>query len=221
MIYLLDADGTDLVEKHLDLQILGTPQFAPDGKSVVFYGADQNAAGLFKIKLDNSQISLITPSVKDPGGYAFSPDGSLLAYMEYDRDQGEARLFTADLATDERAQLGKMPIPRNSGASLPEAANLSWSADGKFLVFDFGQYASERAVYLAPVDGSGMVKIVDPGYAPTLSPDGKCLAYIKDKQVFLLDMRTDPATASPVLLAELPAGRGPSNAKQDKLQWQP
>jgi Tol biopolymer transport system component len=206
------------------MQVLGTPQFTPDGKSVVFYGADTNAAGLFEMKLDGSQAVLINPSVKDPSGYAFSPDGSLMAYLEYDRDIGEARLFTTDLATGERKILGSWPIPRNPGSSLPEAANLSWSADGKLLVFDFGQYSSERVIYLAPVDGSGLIKVADPGYAPTISPDGKCMAYIRDNQVFILDMNGISSTSkapAPFLLGELPEGRGNPSFDQDRLQWRP
>jgi Tol biopolymer transport system component len=222
LIYLLNADGSGLVEKQLEMQILGTPQFAPDGKSIVFYGADTNAAGLFEMKLAGSEVTLLNRSVKDPSGYAFSPGGSLLAYMEYDRDIGEARLFTADRTTGERTLLGAMPIPRSSGASLPDSANLSWSADGKFLVFDFGQYASERVIYLAPADGTGLIRVVDSGYAPAISADGKCLAYISDKQVFLLDLigiSATPTKMTPLLLAELPAGRGNPYFKQDKLQW--
>jgi Tol biopolymer transport system component len=223
-LYLLSADGSGLVEKQMDVRIMGTPQFTPEGTSVVFYGTDLNAAGLFEVKLDTSQVTLINPLVKDPSGFAFSPDGSLLAYLEYDRDAGEARLITTQLATGERAILGKMDIPRKPGASLPESSILSWSADGNFLVFDFGQYVSERAIYLAPTDGSGLIKVVDPGYAPAISADGSCLAYINDGQVFLLDLRdaaSNSTTGTPLLLAELPAGRGTANAKQDKLQWQP
>jgi Tol biopolymer transport system component len=99
---------------------------------------------------------------------------------------------------------------------------LSWSADGKFLVFDFGQYASERVIYLAPADGTGLIRVVDSGYAPAISADGKCLAYISDKQVFLLDLigiSATPTKMTPLLLAELPAGRGNPYFKQDKLQW--
>jgi Tol biopolymer transport system component len=224
LVYLVNADGSNLVEKQLDMQILGTPQFTPDGKNIVFYGANMDAAGLFEMNLENSQIALINRSVKDPGGYSFSPDGSLLAYTEYDRDSGEARLFTSDLVTGDRTILGKIAIPRNSGASLPDSANLSWSADGKFIVFDFGQSASSRVIYLAATDGSGLTKVVDPGYAPDISADGKCLAYIRDKKVFLLDLAGISSTSRPaaaVLLGDLPDGRGNPYFKQDKLQWKP
>ena len=224
VIYLLNANGTGLIEKQLAIQVLGTPQFAPDGKSVVYFGADENTAGLFEVNLDSLQTSLITPSVKDPGGYAFSPDGTHLAYVEYLPDAGEAQLVMEELATGKKSILGKMPISKNPGAALPYAANLNWSATAKFLVFDYGLFSSERPIYLAPIDGTGLVKVVDSGYAPALSSDGKCLAYINDNGVYLLDtsnLSSTVRTTTPLLIAELPAGRGSPNAKQDKLQWRP
>ncbi|HET6822426.1 MAG TPA: hypothetical protein VFH34_07235, partial [Anaerolineales bacterium] len=70
---------------------------------------------------------------------------------------------------------------------------------------------------------TGIIKVVESGYAPSISADGRCLAYINKKQVFLLDLSAivDPTAATPILLADLPAGRGTPNTKQDKLQWRP
>jgi dipeptidyl aminopeptidase/acylaminoacyl peptidase len=221
-LYLLSALGHGLIEKQLDVQILGTPQFAPDG-NIVFYGADRTAAGLFTLSLEPSQPFLLMPEVEDESGFAFSPDVSLLAYMEYDRDKGEARLSTQKLSRGEYRLLGTLPILRNPGSSVPEAANLSWSPDGSALVFEFGRSATDRAIYLAYADGTGLVKLVDSAHAPTISGDGKCLAYISEKQVFLLDLSNlSPNSApSPVLLAELPTGRSITSFLLDKMQWQP
>jgi hypothetical protein len=229
ILYLLNAEGTEVVEKRLgSAQILGVPLFWPDGSSVVFYGTDHTSIpasiGLFEIILENADVAPITPQVENESGYAFSPDGSHLAYMEYHRESGEAQLYLLDITAYELASLGSLPIPQGSGASIPETANLNWSADGKFIVFDFGRNAADRAVYLAKADGTGMIKVVDSGYAPSISADGKCLAYINNKQVFLLDLEAvtiNPTTATHILLADLPAGRGAPNTKQDKLQWQP
>jgi hypothetical protein len=119
---------------------------------------------------------------------------------------------------------GSLPIPTGSGASIPEAANVSWSADSKFLVFDFGRGANTRAIYLAHADGTKLVKIADSAYAPTLSADGNCLAFISDKKVYLLDLRgisTGSVTAAPMVLADIPVGRGIADYRLDKLQWQP
>ncbi len=219
ILYVLNAEGNDLVERQLEVHILGTPQFAPDGESIIFHGSDVTSAGLFEVKLGDGQVSLINPLVEDESGFAFSPDGSRLAYVEMDRETGQARVIAEEIASRNETVLGTLPIPQGSGSSIPEAANLSWSPDGTFLVFDFGQFASQRAIYLAHADGSGLIQIIESGYAPTISSDGRCLAYISNKQVFLLNLVEVPSTAAPVLLADLPAGRNTPDL--DKLQWQP
>jgi Tol biopolymer transport system component len=224
VLSVLNAEGTDVVKKQLDVYIQGTPQFLPDGSGVIFYGADSTSAGLFQMMLEDSEAILINPLVRDGSAYAFSPDASSLAYMEYDQDTGEARLTVENLATGGRSVLGMFPIPKTPGSSLPDTANLSWSADGKSLVFDFGRLATDRAIYLAPTDGTGMIKVTEAAYAPSISADGKCLAYISDRQVFLMDLSaiaSDPTAQPPVLLADLPTGSGIPNVKQDKLQWKP
>jgi WD40 repeat protein len=222
--YLLNADGTGLVEKPLNMQILGTPQFAPDGLSVVFYGADSSSSGLFEMMLVDSQVSLLNSSVAGDSSFAFSPDGSHLAYMEYDRDLGEARLVSEDLTLREITILGTLPMPKGSGSSLPKTANLNWSADGKLVLFDLGRGANDRGIYLAHADGTGMAKVVDSGYAPSISSDGRCLAYISDKKVFLLDMAavsSNPVPTASLVSVDLPAGRSTPSYQLDKLQWQP
>lgn len=223
-VILLGTDGTPPTEIRLGAQVLGTPRFTPDGEHIVFYGADTSTSGLFEASLqDGSQTRLINPLVEDESGYAWSSDGSRLAYFEMDRELGEARLVAEDMAAGERTVLATIPIPRGAGSSIPESTNLSWSSNGEFLVFEFGGGGVNRAVHLAYSDG-GLVKLADAAHAPAISADGTCLAYIREDQVFLLDL-TGISTAStiptPLLLADLPAGRGRSDSRLDKLQWQP
>ncbi len=224
VLYLMNADGTGLVEKQLNARILGTPQFWPDGSSVVFYGTTPTSTGLFEMILTDNEAVLINSYVESASSYAFSPDGSQLAYMEYDHDIGEARLHLEHLTTREVAILGTFPIPKGSGSSVPKTANMSWSADGKSIVFDVGRGANDRVIYLADVDGTHLVKVVDSGYAPAISSDGKCLAYISEGQVFIMDLANPPSnstTDASVLLSELPTGRAIPNFELDKLQWRP
>jgi len=221
MVYLVNADGTGLVEKQLDVQVLGTPQFTPDGKNIVFYGADSLSSGLFEASLDGSQTRLISDLVEDESGFAFSPDGSRLAYVAMDRISGGAILMVQDLETRAIIALpGSLPIPKG----FPDIAKLSWSPDGTKLVFEFGGSASDRAIYLVYADGTGLFKLANSAHAPTISADGRCLAYISNKQVFLLDLTgisLTSTTGTPVLLADLPIGQSIADFRLDKLQWRP
>lgn len=224
VMYMVNADGTGLVERQLDVQMFGTPQFGPDNESIIFYGADSSSGGLFEVLLDGLQTRLLSAQLEDERGYALSLDGSRLAYIEMDRSLGQARLVAEEMATRNKVVIGMLPIPKGSGSSLPESANLSWSSDGKALVFDFGRGATDRAIYLAYADGTGLVKLADSAHAPAISADGRCLAYISNKQVFLMDLTgvsVNSMTVTPVLLADLPAGRGISDFKLDKLEWRP
>ena len=219
MLYLLYADGTGGIEKQLDVQVLGTPQFAPDGQSILFYGADATSAGLFEVKLSGSEALLINPLVENESSFAFSLEGSQLAYVEYHHDLGEAQLWSKNLMTQDVTMLGTFPVAKGSGSSVPSTANLSWSADGKLIVFDVGQGANDRVIYLAHADGTGMAKIIDAGSAPAISEDGKCLAYMNDKQLFLLDLT---GTSNPsIFMADITEGTGSPNYQLNKLQWQP
>ena len=224
-LYLVNAGGTDLVEKPLDMQILSTPQFSPNNESIIFYGANASSDGLFEVMLDGSQTRMINDLVEDESAFAFSPDGSRLAYIAMDRVSGKAILMVHNVETETVISFpGSLPIPKGLGSSIPEAANLSWSQDGDKIVFEFGRSQTDRAIYLAPLDGTELIKLADSSHAPAISAYGNCLAYIRNKQVFLLDLTSISATSIPgvpVLLAELPIGRAIADFRLDKLQWQP
>lgn len=224
VLYIVNSDGTGPIEKSLyDTHIMGAPQFLPDGSSVIFLGAMPTLSGLIELTLNSPELRLISPSVESSGSFAFSPNGEHLAYMEYNRELGEGRLIMEDLASGKPTMLGSFPIPKGSGSSVPQTANMSWSADGTSILFDVGRGANDRVIYLARVDGTELVKIVDSGYAPAISPDGNCLAYIKDKQLMLLGLRAswNSVSTTPIVLADLPVGRGNPNYQLDKLQWRP
>ena len=221
ILYVVHTDGKDLIERQLDAQIFGTPQFSPRNESIVFYGADSASAGLFEYRLDGSQVRLISSLVENENTFAWSPDGSSIAYFIADRTLGEALLVLENYASREKNVLANLPIPKGSGSSIPDAANLTWSADGRFLVFEFGRGASDRAIYLARVDSTELVKLADSAHAPAISADGRCLAYIGNKQVFILDLGSTPFPSTPVFLADLPVGQAIADFRLDKLQWRP
>jgi Tol biopolymer transport system component len=116
---------------------------------------------------------------------AFSPDGKFLAYV-----------------TDERGNLDIVVVPRGGGAPIRVAASdadeaqPAWSPDGTKIAFcsardhggrlnfAIGQDALTELVdgrggdlFIAPALGGTAVKLVDDGYYPAWSPDGKRIVY--------------------------------------------
>jgi len=222
--YLMNIDGSSLSEIQLNMQIFATPQFTPDNTGIIFYGADSSSSGLFEYSLDGSQTRLISSQVEDESGFAWSSDASRLAYVEMDRESGEANLIVNEFTSGIKTILATLPIPKGSGSTIPEVANLNWSQDGSKLVFEFGKAASDRAIYLAYTDERDFIKVVDSAYAPTISADGMCLAYIKDRQVFLINISAisiGQISPAPLLVSDLPAGRSNGGFKMDMLQWNP
>jgi WD40 repeat protein len=222
--YRMNSDGSGLTEIQPGLQIFAVPQITPDNKSILFFGADSSSSGLFEYNLAEAERRMFNAHIEDETGFAWEPGGTRLAYVEMDRESGEARLIVEEFNTGQKAILATLPIPKGSGSSIPEAANLSWSQDGTKLVFEFGRTATDRVIYLAYINGGGLTKITDSAYAPTFSSDGKCLAYIKDKQVFLLELPADSSEeilSTPLLLTDLPAGYSIAGFKLDMLRWSP
>jgi Tol biopolymer transport system component len=116
---------------------------------------------------------------------AFSPDGKFLAYV-----------------TDERGNLDIVVEPRGGGAPIRVAATdadeaqPAWSPDGTKIAFcsardhggrlnfALGQFALTELVdgrggdlFIVPALGGTAVKLVDDGYYPAWSPDGKRIVY--------------------------------------------
>jgi Tol biopolymer transport system component len=223
-VYLVNVEGGGLDELPLGMQAVMNPQFSPGDGSIIFLGADASSFGMFEVPLVGTRPRLVSDRVEDEGAFAWSADGSQLAYVEMDRDAGEARLIVTGSATKDGTVLATLPIPKGSGSSLPHIANLNWSPDGSMIVFEFGRNAVDRAIYLAFTDGRGLTKAVASAHAPAISADGNCLAYISDGQVFLMDLAIVSASSMPttaVRLAELPAGRTVAEFQLDKLQWKP
>jgi len=228
-VYLMNADGTGSVEqKDMRAQLRTTPQFAPDNKNLIFYGIDFSgnmeygpSMGLIQMFLNYGSVPYYTRVIggglEAEGSFAWSPDGSRFAYLEM--MENELRLMVkGGFDKPESSSLASLPLPEGASFSMPASTSLSWSPDGKSLVFEFGE-GKDHAIYLARADGSGLVKLADSAYAPTISADGRCLAYISNDQVFLMDL-TGAALTLPVRVADLPAGRQ-TTTRPDKLQWRP
>jgi len=215
-LYLMNKDGSGLTGIDLPVPFFETPQFAPGNESILFYGADDSSDGLFKVSIDGSQATMISNLVKNESSFAWSPDGSRLAYIEMTGDSSEVRLVIENLRAE--AAPATYSIPPELDFSIQNSSNLSWAPDGKSIVFEFRKNGVP-AVYLVDLDGAWLLS--ESAHAPAISADGRCLAYISNKQVYVLDLATATSSSAitpDILLADLPVWRG-ADIRLDKLQW--
>jgi len=174
--------------------------FSPDGRSIVFVAKSKGQDALFLLDVHNKKIyrrkrfeyrSIVSP--------AWSPDGKAVAFSALDGDKRD--LFVWNIGTDSVRQLTDDRFDDGSPSWVPNTERVVFSSDRPHPVrplmnslghpysdtgfvkpgdFDYGDYnlfqIDLTSLVVTPVD-------VGPGANrwPTVSPDGKRVAFISNR----------------------------------------
>lgn len=169
----------------------GAPNWAPDGKSIVFIaerflGDTDGPVNLFVMDPDGSNRREITTTASHDLSPAFSPDGNLIAF-ESDRD-GNSEIYVTD-----RVGRSVRRLTRDAADDRSPA----WSADGRHIAFMSTREAKTRSdIFQMNADGSGVERLTNgvSAWAPQYSPDGRLLALQIDTDVYVMDLATRTTT---------------------------
>jgi Tol biopolymer transport system component len=184
-LWVSNADGAGAHELLPDQSGHQSPvTWSPDGTRLLFEGSfgdyliDPSGSVLEELPFD----SMCVYPCADIEGYAFSPDGTQLAFVMNSPDAGNSSVIaTMDLATRQITKLASTEMAGGDGTGRNGGPR--WSPDGTRLIF--GRQADgpahEATLFVANVDGSDLHEL-----GPTemylsdaqWSPDGSLIAFL-------------------------------------------
>jgi Tol biopolymer transport system component/predicted Ser/Thr protein kinase len=155
-----------------------SPALSPDGKQVAFSWDGEKGDNFdIYVKLVDAGTPLrLTSNPAVDTGPAWSPDSHRIAFIRHS-DSGADILMISALGGPERRL-----VPLVLSDVFPR---LSWSPDGNFLAFTDRAPNQNPGIYLLSIESGEKRRLTapPPGYesdrAPSFSPDGKSLAFVR------------------------------------------
>ncbi|MCI0567204.1 MAG: hypothetical protein L0Z52_03320, partial [Acidobacteria bacterium] len=169
-IWLSASDGSHAEELVAPRHYLQGGPFSPDGKWLLYSADEAGVSQLFVVEIAARKSRQLTTSAGDKAVGAWSPDGRWVAYTSN---------ATGNL------ELWRMPFPGGKEGRLTAGAermrHMSFAPDGRWIYIQ----PSHGNIYRLPVSGGALQPVTSFPVSglyleePTLSPDGRFLAYCR------------------------------------------
>jgi TolB protein len=173
-IYLINADGTGL-RQLVHASWVDSPTWSPDGRSIAFAKQTGSQSDIYAMNSDGSHLTRLTT---DGAAFApaWSPAGDQIAFL---KDEGDAGTSVYVMRSD-----GSQPgwVAATGG----KAWRVTWSVTGQKIAFENPKNGTTSIeVVGAQTSGVNSGVAVAVGEAPAFSADGKWLAFVKDKELYV------------------------------------
>lgn len=167
------------------------PDFSPDGQSMAFVRVSEDALSrrIYIKRIGSESMSELTHDADEQYSPAWSPDGRQIAYLAISKNG--LGLYIADIGSTTPAR--KVFIPQEP--SHWEQGALSWSPDGKSLIFpDHMGSSPNSSIFRLDLDSLRVQPITSPpagwegDLTPAYSPDGRYFAFSRASETAVRDI---------------------------------
>jgi TolB protein len=167
-IYVIGADGSNLVRLTHGAAADEGPDWSPDGTRIAFTTNRDGNAEVYVMQADGSEpVNVSRSPATEDSAPSWSPDGSRIVFLRTRPGRRDLVVMAADGA-DQR----ELALPGNE--SHPR-----WSPDGARIAF-VSDRDSNAEIYTVSADGSGARRLTSSpaaDSAPAWAPDGTRLAF--------------------------------------------
>ena len=174
-IYVQKVDGTAVTRLTAEDADNAFPQFSPDGKSITFCSTRSGVWNIYTMDLDGRNVVQITSGNTQSIHPTFSPDGTRLCYSALGARSNQWELWTVNLVTGEKRQIGYGLFPNWSpNHSVDRIAFQRARQRGSrwfsLWTLDLVDGEARRVTEVAVSSNAAVV-------SPSWSPDGKRLVF--------------------------------------------
>lgn len=175
-----------------------SPTFSPDGSQVAFAWTREDGpnSSIYVQAIGATEPLRLTLSPVNAFGPAWSPDGSLIGYLQ-DVTGGRYDIMMIAPTGGQPRKVGELSYPFAQNLVF-QSELLSWTPDGRFLVFPDAEGGERTAIWRLDVISGLRERITDPkppvhGHTITrISADGRRLAFQQLGGRYLYQLLTVP-----------------------------
>jgi len=174
VLWLVDIDGGVARSLTDELAEIAQPDWAPDGRSLVFQSYRDGNFHLWSIDTDGGGSKQLTRGPYDSREPRFSPDGRRIAFSS-DR-AGTYHLFTLEVGSGEIKRLTDLTAQEVQPAWSPDGSKIAYVADGARL--QVVELSSGKVTTVVTIAASTDIMHRTEIQSPSWAPDGQTLVYV-------------------------------------------